>query len=81
MMLPLLGTFVEPCVMEQLSVLLPFFFFFFDVFSILKSCPFKADFIFGNSQKYYRAKSGEQDRYSISAINFWASNCLTESGL
>jgi hypothetical protein len=39
--------------------------------------PFKADFIFGNSQNSFRAKSGKQGGCSISVINFWARNCLT----
>jgi hypothetical protein len=41
--------------------------------------PFKADFIFGNSQKSFRAKSGEEGGCSILVIDFWARNCLTES--
>jgi hypothetical protein len=40
-------------------------------------CPFKVDFIFGNSQKSFRAKSGEQGECFISLINFWPRNCLT----
>jgi hypothetical protein len=43
--------------------------------------PFKAEFIFCNKQKSFGVKSGEQDMYSISLINFWARNCLTESTL
>jgi hypothetical protein len=33
-------------------------------------CPFKADFIFGNSQKSLGAKSGEQGGCYISVIDF-----------
>jgi hypothetical protein len=36
------------------------FFFFFWMYSLYRNlCPFKADFIFGNSQKSFGAKSGE----------------------
>jgi len=42
---------------------------------------FKADFIFGNSQKSPGAKSGERGWHSISVIDFWGRNCLTESTL
>jgi hypothetical protein len=37
---------------------------------------FKAEFIFGKSQKSFGAKLGEQDGCSISVINFWARNCF-----
>jgi len=43
--------------------------------------PFKTAFIFGNSQKSFGAKSGEQGGCSISVIDFWARNCFTESAL
>jgi len=47
---------------------------FLDVFNVLKS---KADFIYGNSQKSFRAKSsGEQGGCSIPVINFWTRNCF-----
>jgi len=38
----------------------------------------KAHFTFGNSQKSFGAKSGEQGGSSISAIDFWARNCLLD---
>jgi len=41
--------------------------------------PFKADFIFGNSQKLFKSKSGDQSGYSISVTDFWVRNCSTES--
>jgi len=41
------------------------------VFNILKSCLIKADFISGNSQKSFVAKSGEKGGCSISAIHFF----------
>jgi len=41
--------------------------------------PFKADFIFGNSQKSRRVKSGEWGGCPISVIEFSARNCMTES--
>jgi hypothetical protein len=43
--------------------------------------PFKVDFISGNSQKSFRAKSGVQQGYSISENDFWARNYSTESTL
>jgi hypothetical protein len=43
--------------------------------------PFKADFIFGDSQKSFRVKYGERGRCSISVIDFCARNCFTESKL
>jgi len=43
--------------------------------------PFKADFIFGNIQKSFGAKSGEEGGFSFSVTDFWTRNCLTESTL
>jgi len=43
--------------------------------------PFKPDFISVNSQKSAGDKSGEQCGCSISVIDFWARNYLTESAL
>jgi hypothetical protein len=72
--LPLLETFVELLLCNCFQC----HYHFFWVSSVSWSlCPFKADFIFGNSQKSFKAKSGEQYEYSISVIDFWARNCLT----
>jgi hypothetical protein len=54
---------------------------FWKVFSIMKSSSFKADFVFGNSQKSFGAKSGEEGGCSSSVTDFGATNCLTESAL
>jgi hypothetical protein len=46
-------------------------------------CPFKAHFIYGNSQKSFGAKSGEYGGCSISVIDFidfWARNGMTAPG-
>jgi hypothetical protein len=59
-----------------IAMLLSLFFLLSSIFWNL--CPFKANFISRNSLKSFRAKSGEQDGCSISGINFWAQNCLTE---
>jgi hypothetical protein len=54
----------------------------FWMYSLSRSlCVYKADFISGNRQKSFGAKSGEQGGYSISVIDFWARNCLTERDL
>jgi hypothetical protein len=66
-------------VVEQLSVPSSHFFGYLQHPEIL--VPFKADFIFGNSKKSFRDKSGEQGECSISVIDFWARNCLAESAL
>jgi hypothetical protein len=44
-------------------------------------CPFKEDFIFRNNHKSFGVKSVEKGGCSISVIDFWARNCLTESAL
>jgi hypothetical protein len=66
MTLPLLETFVELLLWNSFQYRRHKFL-----------CPFKAEFIFGNSQKSFGEKSGEQGGCSISVINFWATNCLT----
>jgi len=43
--------------------------------------PFKAYFIFGNNQKSFGAKSGEQGGCSFSVIDFWDWSFLIESSL
>jgi len=73
-MLWLLETFLEPLLWHSRH-------FFLDVFSILNSYPFNADFIFANSQKSYGAKLEEYGAWSNSVTHFWARNCLTESAL
>jgi hypothetical protein len=55
MMLPPLETFLELMLWNSFQCC----HIFLDVFIILNLLPFKAGFIFGNSQKSFRAKSGE----------------------
>jgi len=43
--------------------------------------PFKADFTFWNSHKLFGIKSGEQGGWSITVINFWTTNRITDSTL
>jgi hypothetical protein len=76
MMPPLLQTFLELLLWNSLQchhhILL-------DVFNILKSLSLKTLLIFGKSQKLFRDKWGEKGRYSISVIDVWSRNFLTES--
>jgi hypothetical protein len=76
MMLLLLETFWNSCCGITFSAIT-----FFWTSSISWIHPLKADLNFGNRQKSFRAKSGEQGGCSISGIYFWARNCLTESAL
>jgi len=42
---------------------------------------FMANFIFRNNQKSFGAKSRERDGFSISVMDFWARNYLTDCAL
>jgi hypothetical protein len=80
-MLSLLETFLEFLLCNNFRCHhLFFFFFFFWFYSAPRNiCPFKGEFFFWNRQKSFGAKSGEWGGgCSISVIDFWARNCLTE---
>jgi hypothetical protein len=75
-MLPLLETFFGTPVVEQLSVP-PSHLFLSSVSWNIRT--FKADYIFGNSQKLFGAKLWEQSECFSSAAGFWTRNCLRDT--
>jgi hypothetical protein len=78
-MLSLLETFLE---LLLWNIFQCHHFFFLLISSVSWNLhSFKEDFIFVNSQKSFGAKSGVQGGCSISVIDFWSRNCLTESAL
>jgi hypothetical protein len=77
-MLPLLETFLELQLLNSFQGRRHIY------WTALISCnfhAFKTNFIFGNSQKLFGAKAGGWVVCSISVIEFWARNCLTENAL
>jgi hypothetical protein len=76
-----LGTYLEICCGISFSAIVTGFSFFWGASISGNVRPFQADLIFGNSQKSFRAKSGEQGGCSISVTDLWVRNFSTESAL
>jgi hypothetical protein len=69
---------VGNAVVEQLAVLSSHL---LNVFIVRFVRLFKADFILGNNLKSFGAKLGEYFAFSISIIDSWSRNCLTDGAL